>query len=94
MKIAGIILIVLGLGVFGYWAATGAEPVTKYQVVEETVTTDDFGDEVTSKTMKDEFRFGMLPDKGYDGALPVGGGLAGLGVVLLIAGVVRSRKNA
>ena len=94
MKIAGIILIFLGLGVFGYWGATGAEPVTKYQVAQKVTTTDDFGDEVTSLVMKDEFRFGLLPDKGYDGALPVGGGLAGLGVVLLVAGVMRSRKAA
>ena len=42
--------------------------------------------------MADEFRFGLTPDKGYDGALPIGGGLGGLGLVLLVVGVVRGRK--
>ena len=93
MKIAGIVLIVLGLGVFAYWGATGAEPVTKYKVLVEYEEEDDFGDKVTKSKMVDEFRFGLLPDQGYDGALPVGGGLGGLGIALLVGGVIRSRKE-
>ncbi len=93
MRNAGIVLIVLGLCVFGYWGATGAEPVTKYKVLVETTTVDDFGDEQKKSEMVDEFRFGLLPDAGYDGALPVGGGFGGLGFALVIIDLIRRRKE-
>lgn len=93
MRIAGIVLIVLGLGVFGYWGATGAEPVTKYKVPKVETTVDDFGDEVEKTVMVDEFRFGLLPDAGYDGALPVGGGLGGLGIALVVIDLLKRRKE-
>ncbi len=93
MRIAGIVLIVLGIGVFGYWGATGAEPVTKYKVLKTKVEVDDFGDEVETSEMVEEFRFGLLPDAGYDGALPVGGGLGGLGIALVIVDLLKRRKE-
>ena len=94
MRIAGIILIVLGLGVFAYWGATGAPFVTQYQVAKTTVEEDDFGDQVEKTEMVDEFRFGLMPDKGLDGALPLGGVPIGLGVALLIGGVLLKRKQS
>ena len=92
MKIAAAILILLGLGVFGYWGATGAHFATQYQVATKVVEEDEFGDKVEKTVMKDEFRFGLTPDKGYDGALPTGGPLLGLGVGLMIFGVIRDKK--
>ena len=93
VMIAGIVLIVLGLGVFGYWGATGAEPVTKYKVPQVVVEEDDFGDKVEKTVMVDEFKFGLLPDAGYDGALPVGGGLGGLGIALVVFDLLKRRKE-
>ena len=92
MKPVGIVLILLAIGVFGYWGANGAHFATQYQVQKTKTIEDDFGDKVEQKYMADEFRFGLTPDKGYDGALPIGGGLGGLGLVLLVVGVVRGRK--
>ena len=93
MRIAGIVLIVLGLGVFGYWGATGAAQVTKYQVPKVEVEVDDFGDEVEKTVMVDEFTFGLLPDAGYDGALPVGGAPLGLGFALIVFDLLKRRKE-
>ena len=94
MKIAGIVLIVFGLAVFGYWAASGAEEVTRYKVAHVEKVVDDFGEEEEVTTMREEFRFGLLPDEAFiDGAISLGGGPLGLGVVLLIAGFVRGRKE-
>lgn len=93
MRIAGIILIVLGLGVFGYWGVSGAHFTTQYKVLEKVTTTDDFGDKVTTEQLVDKFQFGLTPDKGYDGALTAGGIPLGIGIVLLIAGVMRGRKE-
>ncbi len=93
MRIAGIILIVLSLGVFGYWGASGAHFTTQYKVLEKVTTEDDFGDKVTTEQLVDKFQFGMMPDAGYDGALPIGGGLGGLGFALIVLDIMRRRKE-
>lgn len=93
-RIAGIVLIVISLGVFGYWGATGAHFTTQYQVLVETEVEDDFGDKVKKSEMVDKFQFGLNPtDKLIDGALPIGGTFGGLGVALLVFGFIRGRKQ-
>lgn len=57
------------------WAGSGASMVTQYQVATTEVSSDEFGDEIEVTVMKDHFQFGLLPDKGYDGALPLSVGL-------------------
>lgn len=93
MRIAGIILIVLGLGVFAYWGVSGAHFATQYKVEQKTMEEDDFGDEVEVIKMVDKFQFGLTPDKGPDSALTLGGPPLGLGVVLLLVGLKRGRKE-
>ncbi len=40
----------------------------------------------TKTVWEDEFRLGLMPDRGYDGALPLGGGFALLALIFLILG--------
>jgi hypothetical protein len=72
---------IAALLVLGVWAALGAAIVTQYEVAAEVVEQDEFGDEVTRTVMMPQFRFGLLPDRGYDGALPLAGGFGGLAFV-------------
>ena len=83
---AAMISVVCAVLVFGVWASTGASVVTQYQVATTEVSTDEFGDEIEVTVMADQFQFGLLPDKGYDGALPLGGGLLLIGAVMFVAG--------
>lgn len=93
MRIAGIILILISLVTFAYWAATGMNFITLYEQPKTVITEDDFGDQVETTTMEKDFKFGLNPsDKYYDGALPIGGTAGGLGLVLLIGGVIRKRR--
>ena len=94
LRLIGAALIVLSLGVFGYWGASGAHFTTQYQVLQETEVEDEFGDKIKKSEMIDKFQFGLNPsDKLIDGALPIGGSLGGLGLALIIFGVVRARKQ-
>jgi hypothetical protein len=43
--------------------------VTQYQVATVVVEEDEFGDAIERTVMVDQFRFGLLPDKFYDGAI-------------------------
>lgn len=67
------------------WGVAGFHMVTQYQVAETVVVEDEFGDEVEVTEMRDEFRYGLLPDRWYDGAaLPIGaGGAFGLAAAWL-----------
>ena len=68
--------------VLGVWVALGASFVTQYQVAETVVETDEFGDEIERTEMVDQFQFGLLPDRGYDGAAPIAGFFVVLGAGL------------
>ncbi len=61
--VAGAILVV--------WLAAGAHFVTQYEVPVTRTETDEFGDEIERTVMKEQFQFGLLPDRGYDGAAPL-----------------------
>ncbi len=93
MRTVGIILIVNGLGVFGYWASQGAHFITLYEVPKTTVEEDAFGDKVERTKMVEQFRFGLMPDKPYDGALTLGGGPLGVGIALVVASFVVGNKD-
>lgn len=88
----GGLLIVAAIGVFGYWYASGAAMVTQYEVATTVTEEDEFGDAIERTVMTPQFRFGLLPDRGYDSASTVGGGLGALGVILLVVGR-RSRRS-
>ncbi|MFW5967610.1 MAG: hypothetical protein ACOCV2_08840 [Persicimonas sp.] len=90
----GIACFLLAAVVAGVWVAHGAKFVTQYQVQETVVEEDEFGDEIERKEMVDRFRFGLMPDKGYDGAAPVGGGLLAIGVALMWVDRKRRKKAA
>lgn len=92
LRLLGLLFLLDAVIVFGFWGATGAAIVTQYEVPVEIEEEDEFGDVVTRTTMIEQFRFGLLPDRGYDGALPLGGGAAAIGVAFLL--VARSRARA
>lgn len=82
------------------WAALGLsddEPglpiVTQYQVAVTAEVEDEFGDLVEITTMQDQFRFGLLPDKGYDAALPIAGAFGALAVGLFLLHRRSARPN-
>ncbi len=93
LGIAGAVLLVVGIAVFGFWAASGSYFVTQYQVEQTVTETDEFGDEIERTVMEDEFRFGLFPDKPYDGAIVVGGLPLGVGAVLLVLSFVLASKD-
>ncbi|MFP4600586.1 MAG: hypothetical protein ACLFVJ_20190 [Persicimonas sp.] len=93
MKTAGIIALGAAGAVLAAWLFLGAHMVTQYQVGVTEIETDEFGDEVETTVMEDRFRFGLLPDQGYDGAAPWSGGLALVGVSLLVAARLRPRGD-
>jgi len=72
------VLIILAVAVAGYWFMSGARPWTATKVLIENTTKDDFGDTVIVREWKTQFVPG-----GMDFALPVGGALVGLALVLL-----------
>ncbi len=91
LTIAGGACLVVALAVLATWVALGAHPITQYQVETIVVEEDEFGDEMERAVMQDEFRFGLLPDKGYDAAAPLMAVFGGLGLVLLF---VARRKSS
>ena len=92
--IAAIVCFVLSAVVFIYWGATGAHFVTQYEIAVTKEIEDDFGDIEEVTTMEPGFQFGLTPsDRIVDAALPLGGGLAGLGAVLLAVAMIRRRKQ-
>lgn len=90
---AGAVFLVFSGAVFAYWAASGSYMVTQYQVEQTVVETDEFGDEIERSRMVDEFRFGLFPDKPYDGAATLGGVPGGVGVALLVLALLRARSD-
>jgi hypothetical protein len=90
VKAAGILLVLLGLGVGGLWFAQGMHMATESQARVEETTTDEFGDKVTKIIWKD---LEPLDRKlGLDFAAPGGGGLVGLGGLLLFINSRRKRR--
>lgn len=77
-RIAGA-LMVLAIAVVAFWYVSGAKPWTATKVLVESQHKDDFGDTVIEREWKQQFVPG-----GMDFALPVGGGLTGLAVLLLV----------
>lgn len=80
--------------VLAIWGFSGAPMVTQYEVAQEQTTVDEFGDEITTTEMVEQFQFGLLPDKGYDGALPLSGGLLLVGGALVFIGKRRRTPSA
>lgn len=93
LVIVGILFALLEVGVIGYWVASGASMVTLYQVPVEVTEEDEFGDEITRTVMQDEFRFGLLPDKGPDAALPWMILFSGISVTCFVVNARRSKTN-
>ncbi len=89
----GVVFLVVAAGVFGYWQLSGGYFVTQYQVEQTVVEEDEFGGEIERTVMEDEFRFGLMPDKPYDGAITLGGLPGGLAVVLLILAALKKRNE-
>ncbi len=88
MKGFGALLIVLGLSVFGVWAAQGMHSATRTKKPVEKKFVDDFGDEEVKIVWVETFELGLL-----DGAAPAGGGAIALGGALLFL-ARRKEKNA
>lgn len=85
-KSAALVSALAAVAILGLWVFSGASLVTQYQVAQTEVIADEFGDEVEITTMVDQFQFGLLPDKGYDGALPLSGALLAIAGVLFFLG--------
>ena len=91
--LAAMISLSLGLAILGFWAISGASMVTQYQVAVTEIEEDEFGDEIETTVMKDQFQFGLLPDKGYDGAAPLSGGLFLIGIAVFFIGRRKEKKQ-
>ncbi|MFU8803913.1 MAG: hypothetical protein ACNA8W_08910 [Bradymonadaceae bacterium] len=90
---AGYVLAALSAAVLIIWAVAGASLVTQYQVATTQSVEDEFGDTIESTVLVDQFQFGLLPDRGYDGAAPFVGGFGGLAVVCFFL-ARRGRKSS
>ena len=86
LKVLGAILICLAGAILLIWVGSGSHMVTQYQVETVEVEEDEFGDKMERTVMRDEFRFGLLPDKFYDGAAPWMGLFFVVGLAFLIVG--------
>lgn len=69
LLLVGIVAATLEAATLVAWVAGGAHMVTQYQVATVVVEEDEFGDSIERTVMVDQFRFGLLPDKFYDGAI-------------------------
>ena len=77
-KSIAIVAFVLAAGVFGWWIKDGMGMATQTQVQVCKEVEDDFGEKEKVCKWVDQFKLGLL-----DGALPAGGGLIGVGVLML-----------
>lgn len=96
LAVAGAVLLVVALGVFAYWGATGSHFVTQYEVLETVTVETDFGEEEREEWV-DEFQFGLMPDLDENpvmGAAVLGGVPGGLGLLLLIAAGVMVLRDS
>jgi len=87
-----LVCLVAALAVTGAWLAMGGHFVTQYQTAQTVEEQDEFGDTIERTVMVDDFQFGLMPDKGYDAALPyiaAGGG----GFVFFLFLGLRARRN-
>jgi hypothetical protein len=89
----GLLFVLLEGVVIAYWVASGASMVTVYQVPVEVTEEDEFGDEITRTVMQDEFKFGLLPDKGPDAALPWMVLFSGISVACFVVNSRRKSSN-
>lgn len=87
MRAAGILLILLSLGVGGVWFFHGQQMATKTEILIETEKTDEFGDKVVERTWEKGFKLGL------DFAGPGGGGLFGLGGLLIFLDARKRKKS-
>ena len=93
MKRIGGFFLLAAVAVVVAWQVAGGHFVTQYQVEKTVVEEDEFGDEIERSVMEDEFRFGLMPDRGYDAAAPWFGFFFVVGMGLIVVGFVRSRKE-
>ena len=94
LKVGALICMGLAALVLVTWVALGASFVTQYQVAQVVVEEDEFGDAVERTEMVDQFQFGLLPDRGYDGALPVALFFMVVGAGLAVVGRKREKEAA
>lgn len=91
LKRIGLVLAILSVGVMAFWAVSGTSFITQYQVATTQTVEDEFGDVIETTVLEDQFQFGLLPDRGYDGAAPIAGGFGALaGLCFFLA--LRRRK--
>ena len=87
MRIIAIALLVLSLAPIAAWGAMGGGMFTQEKQLVETVSVDDFGDEVKTQEWVEDFRPGLL-----DAALPVAVTLDIIGGVLFLIDLRRRRS--
>jgi MYXO-CTERM domain-containing protein len=89
-----VFLAALAVLVLVFWAISGAALVTQYQVATTQQVEDEFGDLVEKTVLEEGFKFGLLPDKGYDGAAPIAGGLGAVAGALFFLSRRRREDGA
>ncbi|MCA9543108.1 MAG: hypothetical protein KC613_01925 [Myxococcales bacterium] len=95
MRAAGLVLILLSLGVAGLWYSHGAYLATQEKVPVEKKTVDDFGDEVVTIEWKKAEGYPLTGfHVGLDRAGPAAGGLTLLGGLLIFLGRRKAKKAA
>ncbi len=96
LAVFGLVFLVAGGGVFGYWASSGMPFVTQYKVEETVVEEDPFGDEIESTEWVEGFKFGLIPDTDENpvtGAAVLGGAPVGFAVVLFVLAGLKARAD-
>ena len=86
-KMIAVVLIVLALGVVGYWAAKGMNIYTQTRVLEEVEVKDEvFGTTDTTKVWRDEFQLGLIPTPSLESPLEMVSAAPIAGLLILVGG--------
>jgi hypothetical protein len=88
-KIVAIVLLVLALGVLGYWAAIGSHMYTQTQVQVQVEEKDEiFGTTVTREEWHDQFQLGLIPTPSLESPLEMVSAAPIAGLLILVGGIL------
>jgi hypothetical protein len=88
-KITAVVLLVLALGILGYWAANGRKMYTQTKVMKEVEVKDEvFGTTTTTQEWHDEFQLGLIPTPSLESPLDMVSAAPIAGLLILAGGIL------